>query len=146
MAGRRFYFLFLAVFLLTYCTAFASEQSYGNLPCDEVTSIYDGDTFKCDIKGVPPLFGERIGVRIYGIDCPEMKDNRPKIKALAQQAKQFTVAKLRAAKKVELRNVRRDKYFRVLAEVYVDGQSLADQLLKAGLAKPYDGGKKAKWN
>ena len=46
---------------------------------------------------------------------------------------------------VELRNMRRDKYYRILAEVYVDGKSLAQHLLDKGLAVPYDGGAKISW-
>ncbi len=41
--------------------------------------------------------------------------------------------------------MQRGKYFRIVADVYVDGNSLADELLQAELAKPYDGGKKPKW-
>jgi micrococcal nuclease len=33
-----------------------------------------------------------------------------------------------------------DKYGRYLAEVWVDGKSLGDELLAAGLAVPYEGG------
>ena len=75
----------------------------------------------------------------------EMKDNRPEIKALARKAKQFTVAKLRGAKVIELKNMKRGKYFRIVAEVWVDGQNLGQLLIENGLAKPYDGGKKLKW-
>ena len=57
----------------------------------------------------------------------------------------FIVGRLRAAKKIELRNMKRGKYFRIVADVYVDGMSLAQMLLEAGLAKPYDGRKKPKW-
>ncbi|MBT9528863.1 MAG: thermonuclease family protein, partial [Pseudomonas sp.] len=41
--------------------------------------------------------------------------------------------------------IRRDKYFRLLAEVWIDGHSLGDLLLKAGLAKVYTGGTKSPW-
>ncbi|PLX68399.1 MAG: hypothetical protein C0602_08415 [Denitrovibrio sp.] len=71
-----------------------------------------------------------------------MKDKRPEIKSLAQRAKQFTVQQLRSAKLVELRNVQRGKYFRIVADVYIDDKNLGEMLIKAGLGKPYDGGKK----
>jgi endonuclease YncB( thermonuclease family) len=35
--------------------------------------------------------------------------------------------------------VQRDKYFRVLAEVWADNISIAEILIKNGLAYPYDG-------
>jgi endonuclease YncB( thermonuclease family) len=123
----------------------ASPHIYGDALVAEVTSIYDGDTFRCNLQGYPPIAGERIGIRINGIDTPEMRDNRPKIKALARKAKQYTVQRLRKGKQIILRNMQRGKYFRVVADVYVDGSSLGQELISAGLAKPYDGGKKPKW-
>jgi endonuclease YncB( thermonuclease family) len=42
-------------------------------------------------------------------------------------------------KKIVLKNVWRDKYFRLLATVEVDGKSVGDELIKAGLAVKYDG-------
>ena len=50
------------------------------------------------------------------------------------------------ATQIELRNLARDKYFRILADVYVNGQLLADALKEKGLAKDYDGeGPKPTW-
>lgn len=123
----------------------AADETYGDVTVDEVVSIYDGDTFRVTIKDWPPVIGHRIAVRLYGVDTPELRDKDPRVKALAREAKQFVVAQLREANKVELRNLRRDKYFRLLAEVYIDGQSLAQRLLDAKLARPYDGGTKSDW-
>lgn len=120
----------------------SDDQTYGTLICKEVTSVYDGDTFRCTIEDVHPLIGNRIAIRINGIDTPEMTDSRPQIKEIARTAKQFAAERLRAARKVELRNVKRDKYFRIVADVYVDGQNLGGMMLKKTLAKPYNGGKK----
>jgi len=52
---------------------------------------------------------------------------------------------IRSAKVIELRNMQRGKYFRIVADVFLDDQSLADALVKKGLARPYDGGRKGKW-
>ncbi|MFA5866058.1 MAG: thermonuclease family protein [Phycisphaerae bacterium] len=121
------------------------EKTYGDAIVQEVTSIYDGDTFTVNIKDYPPIIGDRISVRVYGIDCPELKDKRSAIRDLALRAKQATVAELRGAKVIKLKNVRRDEHFRILAEVEVDGHSLGKALLDGGYAKPYDGGTKTKW-
>lgn len=125
--------------------AHAEEPTYGSVRVGEVVSIYDGDTFTVNIPGWPGVIGERISVRVYGIDTPEMRDDRPKVRELARAAKQKVVQRLREGKVIELRNLRRDKYFRLLAEVWVDNRSLADELIKAGLAHPYDGGTKSAW-
>ena len=52
---------------------------------------------------------------------------------------------LREADKIELRDVKRGKYFRLLATVYVDGKSLGDGLVQKGLAVVYGGGTKKDW-
>jgi len=51
---------------------------------------------------------------------------------------------LTIAKVVELRNLQRGKYFRIVADVYADGINVGDQLINEGLAVPYDGGRKTK--
>ncbi|XOB65892.1 thermonuclease family protein [Deferribacteres bacterium DY0037] len=135
-------FMLLLILPMYAMAASSDDQNYGNLICSDITSIYDGDTFRCNIEGVHPLLGNRIGIRVNGVDTPEMKDKRPAIKELAQKAKQYTVAKLRAGKVIELRNVTRGKYFRIVADVFIDNQNLANLLIAEGLGKKYDGGKK----
>lgn len=121
-----------------------SSKNYGSVVVSEVTSIYDGDTFRANIKAYPELLGYRIGVRVNGIDTPEMRGKCQKEKNLAQTAKQFSVEKLRGAQKIELRNMKRGKYFRIVADVYVDGKNLGSMLIDQELAVTYDGGRKAK--
>ncbi len=121
-----------------------SSKTYGAVVVSEVTSIYDGDTFRANIKAYPDIIGYRIGVRVNGIDTPEMRGKCDQEKQLARQAKKFTVSQLRGAKKVELRNMKRGKYFRIVADVYVDDKNLAEMLIEQGLAVTYDGGHKAK--
>ncbi|WP_412053226.1 thermonuclease family protein [Pokkaliibacter plantistimulans] len=111
----------------------------------EVTSIYDADTFTVNIQNWPGIVGERVPVRVYGIDAPEIKGQCPREKNLAQQAKQVTVAALRRARVIELRHLQRDKYFRILADVYIDNVKLADLLINKRLAYPYFGETKQKW-
>lgn len=132
--------------LLHPTSLWAIEPSvFGNVRIDEVSSIYDGDTFRVTIRAWPAVAGQRVPVRLYGIDTPEMRDKRPHVRELARRAKQFSVAQLRNGKHIELRQIRRDKYFRLLAEVWIDNRSLGDQLIRAGLAKAYDGGTKNPW-
>ncbi|MEQ3513632.1 thermonuclease family protein [Pseudoalteromonas sp. BZB3] len=110
-----------------------------------VTSIYDGDTFKVNLKEVPAIFGENLSIRIAKIDTPELRGKCDQEKILARKAKQFTAGRLRKSKSIILKNPERGKYFRVIAEVYVDGQNLGEELLKEGLAVKYDGGKRKNW-
>jgi endonuclease YncB( thermonuclease family) len=138
---------FLTLLLLTLSLLQAESlknKDYGSVIVSEVTSIYDGDTFRVNIEGLHDLIGHRIGIRVNGIDTPEMRGKCQKEKELARKAKQYTVSALRGAKKIELRNMKRGKYFRIVADVYVDGKNLTDGLIEAKLGVPYDSGTKAK--
>lgn len=138
----------LIIFLFILCTALGAasikEKEFGSVRIDEVTSIYDGDTFRATVRAWPPLIGERIGIRINGIDTPEMKGKCQAEKELARRAKQHTVSLLRSARVIELRRMKRGKYFRIVADVYADGHSVGESLVRNGLAVRYDGGTKTK--
>ena len=112
---------------------------------DKVTSIYDSDTFRASIKSWSEIIGRRVPVRISGIDTPEIRGKCKEEKELARSAKAFTVLQLRSAKVIELRNVKRGKYFRILADVSVDGRDLGDALFQKGLAVKYNGSFKVIW-
>ena len=113
---------------------------------DQVVDVYDGDTFKIDLPNIHPLFGDDISIRLFGVDTPEMKGTSDEVKALAMQAQQVTEKALKGASKIELRNPQRGKYFRIISEVWIDGESLAEMLKAEGLAKDYDGeGARPEW-
>ena len=106
---------------------------------DQIVEVYDGDTFKIDLPNMHPLFGKEIAIRLFGVDTPEMKGTSDEVKALAQEAQQLTEKALKGASRIELRNPQRGKYFRIISEVWIDGESLADILKANGLGKDYDG-------
>ena len=120
-------------------------KNYGDLEVSQLISIYDGDTFKVNIAELHPLIGDNISVRVAGIDTPELKSKDPEEKFKAYQAKALAEKVLRNSQSIVLHNVRRDKYFRILADVFVDGVNLAEVMLNSGLAKPYDGKTKPSW-
>ena len=137
----------LLTLLLTLITTnlSAKTNNYGNATVAEVTSIYDGDTFRANIIGFPTIVGEHMSIRINGIDTPELRGKCPQEKAQAKLAKQFTVRHLRSAKRITLKNIKRGKYFRLIADVYVDGVNLAEQLIKNNHAVEYQGKTKKNW-
>ena len=55
-----------------------------------------------------------------------------------QEARAALVKRLRHAKAIDLHEVERGKYFRLVAEVIADGENLSALLLKWDLARPYD--------
>ena len=141
-------FIFLICLTVITSQVTASPHDFlgdDTLVCNELVSVYDGDTFRCNIDGIHPLLGENIGIRINGVDTPEMRDKRIHVKSLALKAKHFALHELRSCELIELRNVKRGKYFRIVADVYVDGINLGKLLIQNGLGKPYGGGRKSKW-
>ena len=115
-----------------------------NFRCVEFFRNYDGDTITVNIPDVHQLIGQKANVRIKGIDTPELRTKDDCEKKIARDAKLLVYKKLRNAKRIDLLNVSRDKYFRILADVIVDGESLSSLLKKKGYAYEYDGGTKTK--
>ena len=109
------------------------------------TDVYDGDTFRVNIDSLPPIVGKNIPIRVNGIDTPEVQGKCEYEKNLAIEARDFVRGKLANAKEIKLTNLQRGKYFRVVANVLVDGVSLEQELLDNELAYEYNGGKKLSW-
>ncbi len=137
-----FFKVLLIMFFVVSCSF--AKNNYGDIEVSEITSIYDGDTFRVNIKSFPSIVGEKMAIRLNGVDTPEIRGKCDKEKKLARKAKQFTVNFLRNSKKVILKNTQRGKYFRIVADVYGDNKSLAKELIKNNLAVAYDGGTKEK--
>ena len=112
-----------------------------------VVRVVDGDTVKVDASADMPPELASIAVRLRGVDTPE-KDGRAKCeteKQAGQAATAFTKAVLEGAA-VTVRNPAWGKWGgRVIADLIVDGQSLAALLLDAGHGRPYGGGKRESW-
>lgn len=135
----------ITALLMALCIATAAQADYGSATVERVTSIYDGDTFRADIADWPAIIGERIPIRVKGVDTPEIRAQCDTEKRLARQAKQFTVAALRGADHIELEELERGKYFRIAARVMIDGEDLATELIEAGLGRLYNGGHRDQW-
>ena len=134
--------------VLTMCVmAFtAPQKSYGDVLVSEIVSVYDGDTFRARIDSFPAILGDSIGIRVAGIDTPEIRGKSKKEKRLAKKAKQVALEILTNAEVIVLKNIKRGKYFRIVADVFVDGKSLADSLINKKLAYAYNGGTKKSWS
>ena len=132
-----------ALFLLLFITFTAHSQDTVNVT--RIISVYDGDTLWVDIDELSDIVGKNIAIRILGIDTPEIKGQCEKEKQLAIKARDFTRHYLSNASSIQLSNLKRDKYFRLLANVYADGESLAAALLANNLAVRYSGNKKSNW-
>lgn len=125
----------------------AAEQFYHDrLLVSEVVSVYDGDSVKVNFDYLPAVIGQEIYIRIWGIDTPELRSAEcPEEKELGIKARDYVATYLSTAKTVEVRNVTRDKYFRLLGEIWVDSISVGKLLIDQGLAYEYYGGAKQSW-
>lgn len=136
--------LMVAVLTLFVVSAPAAVD-YGHMTVCDLVSVYDADTFRVNIHGWPDIIGRNISIRVLGVDAPEIRGKCASEKEQAQVARLYTLQALSNAGKIELRNLKRGKYFRILADVYVDGARLADELIRKGLARAYDGGRRDGW-
>jgi len=130
---------------VTYETAekFVPPISYG-----KVVKVYDGDT----ITIATPLHNTRapiyhFSVRLRGIDSPEIRGSSPEEKVAAQKARDALAEKV-LNQMVFLQNLDTEKYGRVLADVYLEGEakySINEWMLEHHYAVPYTGGTKVAW-
>lgn len=106
-----------------------------------VVNVRDGDTVTVRVESPEtPALLRKLGVRFRGCDAPELRDKRPRMAALAREAKACTSGLLAPGDVVTLRDVRWDKYGgRVVATVVVRGRDVCAELISHGLARPYDG-------
>ena len=125
----------------------SKPDSYGFVEVRKLVSVYDGDTFKVNIGNLwPDIIGKEIGIRVNGIDTPEIRGTTGIIKEKAIEARELVKDILTNAKIIHLNNMERGKYFRIVADIIVDGNDLATMLIEKGLAKSYNGGTKPSWD
>lgn len=92
----------------------------------KVIGVTDGDSITVLMPD-----NKEVKVRLYGIDCPEMRQ------PFGRVAKRATAA-LAAGKTVDVEVVETDRYGRSVALVTLpDGQNLSRQLLREGMAWVY---------
>ncbi len=131
--------IFLTIILLSISSnAYAYEW--------EILRVIDGDTLEIKNECFPKEL--KLSVRVNLVDTPE-KGSRAKCDKeakLAEQASKFTKQFIGKNKKATFRNIKWDKYGgRLLADVEINGKSLAGELVKNNYARLYDGKKKSSW-
>ena len=118
------------------------KGTYGDLKNVEYVRNYDGDTVTFNIKQLHPLVGHNIPIRVRGLDTPEIRGKCEQEKIKAKIARDLVKRELTDAKKIDLKNVARGKYFRIVANIEADGKDITQILLDNGLAVWYNGGTK----
>lgn len=100
-----------------------------------VKSVYDGDSITVDIDLGFNMWMLNQKIRLLGIDTPEIRGEE---RSDGLVSRDWLREKIND--KVVILKTHKDskgKYGRWLAEVYLDGVNINQQLLEEGLAEPY---------
>ena len=105
--------------------------------------VIDGDTVVLNIDLGFNVTLTDAHMRIYGINCPEKnteagQDALRYAKEWAAADTAYNIVKEKQYK-VTVQSNKKDKYGRILGELFYANESLGEVLLKAGKAKPYFG-------
>lgn len=132
------------ILILMLAPSPALAETYSGPYKATVQKVVDGDTFEATFF---VFHGVQIKakIRILGIDTPEIRGKCEKEKRMAQQARELARKLLKD--QALLVDVSPDKYSgrydaRVLA---ADGKDVGQQMIASGLARKYNGGKRAGW-
>jgi len=106
---------------------------------------YDGDTCYVQMFGLPEPLG-KLSVRLGGMDTPEKRGKCAKEKEAALKARDFLEISIKLAHTITLVDAQWDKYGgRIRGDLFIDGKPFAEKAIKAGHARPYNGGKRKGW-
>ena len=138
--------------IVVYCTmmgaALAQKQPQGVTYDTTIIRVSDGDTIVISAPYLPQPLKPELAVRIYGVDTPE-KGHRAQCPAEAQrgeQASTWTKNLVAKGRKFQVTLYAWDKFGgRVLGDIIVDGVSVRQGLIQAGLAREYYGEAKQSW-
>jgi len=108
-----------------------------------IVRVVDGDTLLVDATPWPQQTIE-VYVRLRGIDAPELHARCMAVREAAERAQSALEEMIEADRPIQLSHISGDKYFgRILADVTLsNGRNPAQDLLAAGYARAYDGGRK----
>jgi endonuclease YncB( thermonuclease family) len=123
---------FITIVFLSAVIIVLPNQSFANQY--KATRVVDGDTLKATSES-----GQKITVRLVGIDAPELgRGKRKPGQPFSRKATKY-LNKLALNKSVSVESYGLDRYGRTLGVVFVDGKDVNLEMIKAGLAEVYRG-------
>ena len=129
----------IAIFGILYAgVAFATPA--------RVTRVIDGDTFDAVVM-LDEDIRVSVRVRMRDLDTPEIHGKCDYERKMAARARERLAEILPIGSIVELSNIRDDKYLgRIDANVAIaDGADVSARMVRAGLGRRYNGGRRAGW-
>lgn len=117
-----------------------------NIILGKVIKVYDGDTITIATKLINDMSEiYRFNVRLSGIDTPEIKSKNKNEKEKAKIVRD-NLSELILNKIVHVKNIKTEKYGRLLANVFYGDIDISEWLLEKSFALKYNGGTKQLWN
>ena len=114
-----------------------------------VLRVIDGDTVEIEANYLPKELGNKIHLRILGVDTPEKGSKAHCVleSFKAENATLFTKVEIEKGKDIKIIIKKWDKYGgRIIGDVMIDGELLSKKLLDKGYALEYTGkGNKPNW-
>jgi endonuclease YncB( thermonuclease family) len=111
----------------------------------DLLRVLDGDTFEARVQIWPGL-AVTTRVRLRGIDAPELHAQCPQERSKAEAAR-TALGNILADGQIRVLHIGPDKYNgRIVADAATARTpDVSAALLRSGLARPYDGGRRANW-
>lgn len=136
MATQIHSLLVIFVGILVHSTPAASQEigetTYGSAEIARIRHIESDFTLICDLHNFPPIIGQKIPVRIRGLESLE---SYPKSELHIFLETLFKQNQNDPNHPIQLRNIQRGKTFCLIADIDIDGRDLGDQLVHEGLVK-----------
>ena len=132
---RSFTLYILLTLIITVSCSFFSKKDIAFLP--EGAKIIEMDKSKIELDDGDSFTYDGMGIRVLGMDTPEIAHPEHGFHSdqpFGRQAAKMTAGILVNAKSVSYVPYERDRYGRMLAHVFVDGNLLSVKLIRAGLA------------
>jgi len=136
----------ILLLLIVSFGAQAAKQLYGPYQA-EVVRVIDGDTLELSVHVWPGLV-QNIKLRLSGVNTPEKRGRNVSQceKTAAQKATNFTQRWVKGINRIIVTDVKLGKYAgRALGKIKKGDQDLGEELIKAGHAKEYSGGRREPW-
>ena len=132
----------LSVLMMCVTYSVSAKQLYGPYQIQN-PRVYDGDTVYADIL-IFPFQTVKMGIRIRGIQAPEIRTKRDCEKANGYEARDFLADIMSKSDRWTLVEVEPGAYNgRVIGDLIVDGSFVSELMLFGGHAMEYDGNGKA---
>lgn len=141
MLSLKRFIIGFAILVATSLPGAAADMLPGPVEA-RVLRVIDGDTFMAEAL-VWPGHSVKVAVRIRGIDAPEMRSRCAAEKQAARRSR-AVLSRLIGNGPVHITAIGGGKYYgRVLADVAdSQGRAVGKKMLRLGMARPYQGGKR----